>query len=189
MEHPAAYSQTSLIPCRPQATVVHRLHEPRQEYGHFTETTRAPLDARLDLASLLGCQASETSLAQIAIDRDRIIYLLQVAPWLGSSFAEQDEEATLERQPQLEQAVVGEFANVLQVALIYSDRFRSEYTFSIFVRGDRYSDVLMDALLDRELRLVKRFAPRPITFHYLPYVPGAFRRELIRQAARLIFED
>ena len=84
---------------------------------------------------------------------------------------------------------MGEFATVPEVALIYSDRFRLEYTFSVFVRGDQYNDVLMDAMLDRELRLVNRFAPLPIMFHYLPYVPGTLRREMVRQAARLIFED
>lgn len=189
MEHPAAYSQTSALnPCPPQAPVVRRLHEPRSGYGPLTQTTRTPLDARLDLASLLGCQESETSLAQTALDRDRIAYLLLIAPWLEAPFAEQD-SVSLEMQPRLDQAVVGEFANVPEVALIYSDRFRSEYTFFVFVRGDQYNDVLMDALLDRELRLVKRFAPLPVTFHYLPYLTGAPRRELIRQEARLIFED
>lgn len=191
MEHSATYSQTCAtpIPCPPLATVVRRLHEPRPKYGPFTETTKAPLNAHLDFSDLLGCQESNTSLAQVLIDRNRIIYLLQVAPWLSSSLAEQDLEATCEWRPQLEQAVVGEFATVPEVALIYSDRFRSEYTFSVFVRGDQYNDVLMDAVLDRELRLVKRFAPLPIMFHYLPYVPGTFHRELIRQAAKLIFED
>jgi len=191
MEHPTAYSRTftTLIPCPPQATLVRRVHEPRQKYELFTETTRAPLNARLDLSGLLGCQESNTSLAQTPIDRDRIVYLLRVAPWLSSSLAGQDLEAAFEWRPLLEQAVVSEFATLPEVALVYSDRFRSEYTFSVFVRGDQYNDVLMDAMLDRELRLVNRFAPLPIMFHYLPYVPGTLRREMVRQAARLIFED
>jgi len=190
VEHSATYSQTStLIPCPPPATVVRRVHEPRQRYELFGETTRPSLNALLDLSALLGCRESDTSLALSLVSRDEIIYLLQVAPWLNPSRTGQDLEVTFEWRLQLEQAVVGEFAAVPEVALVYSDRYRSEYMFSVFVRGDRYNDVLMDALLDCELRLVRHFAPLPIMFHYLPYVPGALRREMVSQAARLIFED
>ena len=88
----------------------------------------------------------------------------------------------------VEQAVLGEFAAVPEVALIYSDRFRAEHLFTLFVQGDEYDDALMDRLLDRELRLIKRFASRPMMFHYLPHVPNGSRHELMRETARLIFE-
>jgi hypothetical protein len=190
MEHCATYSQTfTFIPCPPPTTVARQVHEPRQRYELYTETARPFLNAPLDLADLLGCLETDTSLALSLVNRDRLVYLLQVAPWLSPSRAGQDLEATCEWRLQLEQAVVGEFAAVPEVALVYSDRYRAEYMFSIFVRGDRYNDVLMDALLDCELRLVKHLAPQPIMFHYLPYVPGALRREMVSQAARLIFED
>jgi hypothetical protein len=122
------------------------------------------------------------------LDWPQVVALLNVAAWLDAPFVELQTETTSGYQFHLEQAVVGEYAAVAQVAFIYSDRFRAEYVFTIFVRGEQYDDTLMDTLLDHELHLVKRFAPLPLSFHYLPYVPGAVRRELVRQAAQLIFE-
>jgi hypothetical protein len=88
----------------------------------------------------------------------------------------------------IEQAVVGEYAPIPQVALIYSDRYLDEHVFTLFVTGNQYDDAVMDALLDREIAILKRFAQVPLTFHYIPYSQSALRREMVRETARLIFE-
>ncbi len=193
MQPSAIYSQTVTNPilCPPQEVVGRHLHDTRSQYvtrGATREATETLGRVPLGLAALFGCQENQTSLAQMTIDRHQVVALLNVAAWLNVSFVELQTETTSGYQFHLEQAVVGEYAAVAEVAFIYSDRFRSEYVFTIFIRGEQYNDALMDTLLDHELRLVKRFAPLPLSFHYLPYVPGAVRRELVRQAARLIFE-
>ena len=193
MRPSAIYSQTvtNPIPCPPQEVVGRHLHDTRPQYatrGATREATEALGRVPLRLAALFGCQADQTSLGQMTIDRHQIVALLNVAAWLDVPFVELQTETTFGYQLHLEQAVVGEYAAVPEVAFIYSDRFRSEYVITIFIRGEQYDDALMDTLLDHELCLVKRFAPLPLSFHYVPYVPGAVRRELVRQAARLIFE-
>ncbi len=88
----------------------------------------------------------------------------------------------------IEQAIVAEYATIPQVALIYSDRYLDEHVFMLFIIGNQYDDAVMDALLDREISLLNRFGPRPLTFCYLPYSPHSPRREMVRETARLIFE-
>ncbi len=145
------------------------------------------LKSYLTFSNPPGWSPSQTSLEQMAIGREQIMSLLNQTLWRAPTLTAPTEETSSEQQLQLEQAVVSEFGAIPEVALIYSDCFRAERIFTIFLEGDQYDDELMDRLLDRELRLVKRFSPRLITFHYQPYISGASRRELIRESAQLIF--
>ena len=142
MQPSAIYSQTvtNPIPCPPQEVIGRHLHDTRPQYvtrGATREATETLGRVPLRLAALFGCQENQTSLAQMTIDRHQVVALLNVAAWLDVSFVEPQTETTSGRQFHLEQAVVGEYAAVPEVVFIYLDRFRSEYVFTIFIRGDQ----------------------------------------------------
>ncbi len=110
---------------------------------------------------------------------------MQASPALPFQQARTTSSLAVERQ-RLNEDAICEFGLVPQVDAIYTDRFRSEDVFTVFVSGDTYDDRVMDMLIDCELALMKRFPSRRIAFHYLPQVdPGA--HQMVRSAARLIF--
>jgi len=190
MQHLLTSSKTSAVSAfvLPHPVVISRPHE-----AYPVRATRSSgssydwPEAHLTFSAWPGWPASQTSLELMSIGREQILSLLNQTAWRVSTLTPSVQETRLEQHIKLEQAVVSEFGAVPEVSLIYSDHFRAERIFTIFVEGDQYDDNLMDHLLDRELRLVKRFSPRPITFHYQPYIPSASHRELIRESAQLIF--
>lgn len=190
MQPSPVYQKTSAVSVflPPEPVVIPR---PSESYSRRGEVSTASSDdwlkAYLTFSNPPGWSPSQTSVGQMAIGREQIMSLLNQTLWRAPTLTAPAEERALEQQIQLEQAVVSEFGAIPEVALIYSDRFRAERIFTIFMEGDQYDDDLMDHLLDREVRLVKRFSARLITFHYQPYIPGAPRRELIRESAHLIF--
>lgn len=176
-----------------QPPVDRRLHEPRPVYETRLDSD-VGAETNLILRNLFGYSVSQTSLEPTKLDRQRIILWLHLTSWLGSAVWRESStwrsEADLPQQQQLaiEQTIVAEYAAIPQVALIYSDRYLDEHVFTMFITGHQYDDAVMDALLDREMSLLNRFAPRPMTFYYLPYPPHSPRREMVRETARLIFE-
>jgi hypothetical protein len=113
---------------------------------------------------------------------------LGTAIWREPSALRSEAEMPQQQHLAIEQAIVAEYVTIPQVALIYSDRYLEEYVFTLFIIGNQYDDAVMDALLDREMSLLNRFAPKPLTFYYFPYSSNSPRREMVRETARLIFE-
>ncbi len=145
-------------------------------------------DSRLTFDYLPGCKFSPNSLGQISVGRDQVIFLMSLALWREPLPTIPTTKTSSDTQILIEQEAIREFGPIPEVCLIYSDHFRSEYVLSVLLHGDKYNDALMDILLDRELRLMNRFASRPITLQYLPYVPSPSRNGLVRETAKLIFE-
>ena len=92
-----------------------------------------------------------------------------------------------EENMRLEQEVVGAYAPIEQVAMIYADHANSQEVFTLFISGERYDDALMDRLLDCEWSLRRRYGSRGLSFRYLPDVPQGTHRDALSIRARLIF--
>ncbi len=171
----------------------HALHEARPVYETRLDTSEVTAETYRILSSLFEPSASQTSLEPTKINRQQIVSWLRLASWLDTiasheSSAWRAEVDISQQQLLVEQAVVAEYAAIPEVALIYSDRYLDEHVFTLYITGDQYDDAVMDLLLDREIGLLKRFASKPLTFHYLPYTSSSTRREMIRETAKLIFE-
>lgn len=104
-----------------------------------------------------------------------------------SSIAIPDEHLADERLT-IEDAVIRAFGYLPHVVAIYSDTFRAELTFKVFIDSETYSDELMEALLDREIQLLTEFPKRPMGFRYIPLVLSEPHRDGVRDGAKLIYE-
>jgi len=177
-----------------QPLVEHRLHEARPVYETRLDSSDVTAEAYRALCNLFATSVNQTSLEPLGLDRQHIIFWLRLTSKLGMTgwheppVSSSDVELFRKQQLVIEQAVVAEYATVPEVALIYSDRYLDEHVFTLFITGNQYDDTVMDVLLDREIDLLKRFVPKPLTFHYFPYSSRSPRREMIRETANLIFE-
>ncbi len=145
-------------------------------------------DSPLPLENLWGTSGSQTALKKDAVTRERIILLLNMCLWNDLPIHSLPVYAPADWHTVAEQQAVIEFGTVSEVALVYSDHFKAEQIFTIFVKGDHYNDALMDKLLDRELRLLDALQSRPIAVHYFPFTAETSTHSLIRESAKLIFQ-
>ena len=162
---------------------------PQPKYRSVCSDINALLaDSQLSLENLLGTSGSQTALKTIEVTREKIIMLLNICLWNNLPAVSLPVYAPADWRAVAEQQAVIEFGAVSEVALIYSDSFKAEQMFMVFVKGDQYNDALMDKLLDRELRLLDAFQSRPIAVHYFPDTPETSPHSLIRESAKLIFQ-
>jgi hypothetical protein len=175
------------------------------------------IDPQPPFENLLGTSGSQTALEKNEATREKIFLLLNMCSWNDlravnlPAYLPVDWRTVAEQQAVIglwndfrivdlpayppvdwravaEQQAVIEFGAVSEVALIYSDSFKAEQMFMVFVKGDQYNDALMDKLLDRELQLLDALQSRPIAVHYFPYTAETSPRSLIRESAKLIFQ-
>ena len=191
---------------------------PQPKYRNVCSDINALLvDSQPPFENLLGTSGSQTALKKNEATRENIFLLLNMCSWNDlravnlPAYSPVDWRTVAEQQAVIElwndfrivnppayppvdwrtvaeQQAVIEFGAVSKVALIYSDSFKAEQMFMVFVKGDQYNDALMDKLLDRELRLLDALQSRPIVVHYFPYTAETLPHSLIRESAKLIFQ-
>lgn len=154
-------------------------------YHYSRDDVSLLVDAYLSFGDYYGIQETQTAVSPIGMSREQIASFLEFALWRDaflSGCSDIDKEDIV-----LEQAVVSEFASISDIAMIYVEKYRSEYIFKLFIRSDFYTDVFMDILLEREFDILERYNDLPMVFHYLPYSTNVHLKSFVSDTARLIF--
>ena len=155
------------------------------QYQRNGEDTGLFPSVHLSYGVVFDIQEAQTAILQFELDRGQIVSFLEFALWRNTLLPSRTR--VYDTDLVLEQAIVSEFGVLSDVAMIYIEKFRSEFIFKIFVRADSYNDELMDLLLEREFDLLEQYSDLLMTFHYLPHTMAASAKGFVSETAKLIF--
>jgi len=66
--------------------------------------------------------------------------------------------------------VINDFKTIHEVKEIYTQYYRSEKIFIIFIASAKYNDELMNTLLDKEINILDKYPNRSLSFKYIPFI-------------------
>ena len=88
----------------------------------------------------------------------------------------------------MEKTVVLEYTQIPKVTLITLTKAPDYYMFNVFTSNPTYDAILMDKLLDTEIRILDRYTKQLIGFHYYTFNPATYKDIPVSEEEKVIFK-